>query len=68
GLQTGLDIVATFAWWDWNAESVEADEDEVEAQAEAVFTTGSVIAILASFIVTVAAVYIATKSPKEELE
>ena len=68
GLQTGLDIVATMAWWDWNAESVEADEGEVEAQGEAVFTTGSVLAIIAIFIVTVAAVYIVTKSPKEELE
>ena len=68
GLQTGLDIVATMAWWDWNAESVEAEEEEVEGQGEAVFTTGSILAIIAIFIVTVAAVYIATKSPKEELE
>ena len=68
GLQTGLDIVATMAWWDWNAESVEADEEEVEAQGDAFFTTGSVLAIIAIFIVTVAAVYIVTKSPKEELE
>ncbi len=68
GLQTGLDIVATMAWWDWNAESVEADEEEVEAQGEAVFTTGSVLAIIASFIVTVAAIYTATNSPEEELE
>lgn len=68
GLQTGLDIVATMAWWDWNTETVEAGEEEVESQSEEVFTTGSILAIIASFIVTVAAVYIATKSPKDEFE
>ena len=68
GLQTGLDIVATMAWWDWNTETVEAGEEEVESQSEEMFTTGSILAIIASFIVTVAAVYIATKSPKEEFE
>lgn len=68
GLQTGLDIVATMAWWDWNTETVEAGEEEVESQSEEMFTTGSILAIIASFIVTVAAVYIATKSPKDEFE
>ena len=68
GLQTGLDIVATMAWWDWNTETVEENEEEVESQSEEMFTTGSILAIIAIFIVTVAAVYIVTKSPKEEFE
>ena len=28
GLQTGLDIVATMAWWDWTAGQNEHNEEE----------------------------------------
>ena len=66
GLQTGLDIVATFAWWDWNIEGDKETVEDVEAQSDSVITTGTLVASLASLICTVAAVYFATKSPKEK--
>lgn len=34
GLQTGLDIVATMAWWDWNAPSVEESSEDMTALGE----------------------------------
>ncbi|MDE0954169.1 MAG: hypothetical protein OR994_05795, partial [Candidatus Poseidoniales archaeon] len=66
GLQTGLDIVATLAWWDWNIEDDKETAEDVEAQSDTVITTGTVVASLASLICTVAAVYFATKHPKEK--
>jgi len=66
GLQTGLDIVATLAWWDWNIEGDKETVEDVEVQSDTVITTGTVVAVLASLFCTIAAVYFATKSPKEE--
>ena len=69
GLQTGLDIVATLAWWDWNAESVEADEDEVEAQSDSVLTTGGILIAIAILVATVAVFYfVSNKSKESEFE
>ena len=34
GLQTGLDIIATMAWWDWNATTNGVVEDDGESTAQ----------------------------------
>jgi len=35
GLQTGLDIVATMVWWDWQTpEMLEAQEQEASSQSK----------------------------------
>ena len=35
GLQTGLDIIATMAWWDWQTpEMLEAQEQDANAQTD----------------------------------
>jgi len=33
GLQTGLDIVATLAWWDWQASETLQSEEELSSQS-----------------------------------
>ena len=57
GLQTGLDIVATLAWWDWNPIIEEENGEEVESQSDSVFTVGMLSISLAIFVATVAVFY-----------
>ena len=59
GLQTGLDIVATLAWWDWNPIIEEENGEEVEAQSDSVFTVGMLSISLAIVVATVAVFYFA---------
>ena len=69
GLQTGLDIVATLAWWDWNPIIEEENGEEVESQSDSVFTVGMLSISLAIFVATVAVFYFVTNRTKEsELE
>lgn len=54
GLQTGLDIVATMAWWDWTAGQNEHNEEEtlttMGEQSDVV-----IIASIAAFLVLIGA-------------
>ena len=54
GLQTGLDIVATMAWWDWTAGQNEQNEKEtlttMGEQSDVV-----IIASIAAFLVLIGA-------------
>ena len=59
GLQTGLDIVATLAWWDWIPILEEENEPEVEAQSDSTFTIGLLPIFIALFVATVAVFYFA---------
>ena len=59
GLQTGLDIVATLAWWDWIPILEEENEPEVEAQSDSTFTIGLLPIFIALFVATVAIFYFA---------
>jgi len=45
GLQTGLDIVALHAWWDWNPNGTNQSDDEMDAQAVVAggFNAGSIV-------------------------
>ena len=59
GLQTGLDIVATLAWWDWIPILEEENEPEVEAQSDSTFTIGLLPIFIALFVAMVAVFYFA---------
>jgi Zn-dependent M28 family amino/carboxypeptidase len=69
GLQTGLDIVATLAWWDWNIEDDKETVEDVEAQSDSVLTTGGILIAIAILVATVAVFYfVSNKSKESEFE
>ena len=55
GLQTGLDIVATMAWWDWTAPGSETNPDTTSTMSDQ-----SSLAVVASILLTLALIGAAT--------
>jgi Zn-dependent M28 family amino/carboxypeptidase len=55
GLQTGLDIVATMAWWDWTAPGSETNPDTTTTMSDQ-----SSLAVVSSILLTLALIGVAT--------
>ncbi|MEK9731314.1 MAG: hypothetical protein VW230_06100, partial [Candidatus Poseidoniales archaeon] len=55
GLQTGLDIVATHAWWDWNI--AQNDSQVISSQGDAdVVSSQVIVAVLVVIVISLVAV------------
>ena len=65
GLQTGLDIVATMVWWDWQTpEMLEAQEQDANAQSET-STQLSTLLIPLFLLILVPAIFFLVKNSKK---
>ena len=65
GLQTGLDIVATMVWWDWQTpEMLEAQEQEASSQSET-STQLSTLLIPLFLLILVPAIFFLVKNTKK---
>ncbi|HJM19582.1 MAG TPA: M28 family peptidase [Candidatus Thalassarchaeaceae archaeon] len=69
GLQTGLDIVATHALWDWDFNATNQTDDELDAQGASSggFSLGSIFLILLAIALAIFVfIYLAPSTSREE--
>jgi heme/copper-type cytochrome/quinol oxidase subunit 2 len=69
GLQTGLDIVATMVWWDWQTpEMLEAQEQDANAQTDGADGSMSTFLVPLFWLTLLSVVFFLAKSSKDSKE